>query len=368
MKSYDTIRLPALLGEREGPCLSLYQTTHRTHPDNQQDPIRFRNLVDELEQSLRREYPSRDVQALLAPLRELAGDFAFWQQALDGLAVLRSTDLYKVLRLQRPVGDVALVAESFHIKPLLRIVQSADRYQVLALTRDSFRVYEGNRDALDELALPEGMREEVERALPRSDRVVRTEGDRQGEADWTDKERERYFRAVDQAVLEHCSRPSGMPLLLIALPEHQGAFRAVSRNPWLLPEGLRTAPDAIDPLTLRATVWKQIEPRYLERLAWLVDSFRAALGTGLASDDPARVGRAAVGGAVATLLVEAGRKMGGRLDAETGEITPADIGKPDVGDVLDDIAEHVLQRGGEVIVVPAERMPSGTGLAATFRY
>ena len=30
------------------PCISLYQPTHRRHPDNQQDPIRFRNLVTEV--------------------------------------------------------------------------------------------------------------------------------------------------------------------------------------------------------------------------------------------------------------------------------------------------------------------------------
>ena len=30
------------------PCQSLYQPTHRRHPDNQQDPIRFRHLVKAL--------------------------------------------------------------------------------------------------------------------------------------------------------------------------------------------------------------------------------------------------------------------------------------------------------------------------------
>ena len=29
-----------LLAEREAPCLSLYQPTHRQHPDNAQDPVR----------------------------------------------------------------------------------------------------------------------------------------------------------------------------------------------------------------------------------------------------------------------------------------------------------------------------------------
>jgi hypothetical protein len=36
---------PELLRPHESPCLSLYQPTHRRHPDDQQDPIRFRNLL-----------------------------------------------------------------------------------------------------------------------------------------------------------------------------------------------------------------------------------------------------------------------------------------------------------------------------------
>ena len=35
---------------------------------------------------------------------------------------------------------------------------------------------------------------------------------------------------------------------------------------------------------------------------------------------------------------------------------------------LDDLAEAVPRTGGEVVVVPAGRMPADTGLAATFRH
>ena len=34
-----------ILDNAESPWISLYQPTHRTHPDNQQDQIRFRNLL-----------------------------------------------------------------------------------------------------------------------------------------------------------------------------------------------------------------------------------------------------------------------------------------------------------------------------------
>src|SRR5690606_5289702 len=118
--------------------------THRRHPENRQDPIRFRNLVKTLEESLRQAHAEDEVRALLEPLHALADDYAFWSHALDGLAVLRAKDLFRVYTLQRPVPELAIVADSFHTKPLLRILQSADRFQVLGLSRQAIRLFEGN--------------------------------------------------------------------------------------------------------------------------------------------------------------------------------------------------------------------------------
>jgi stalled ribosome rescue protein Dom34 len=36
--------------------------------------------------------------------------------------------------------------------------------------------------------------------------------------------------------------------------------------------------------------------------------------------------------------------------------------------MLDDLAEAVLRTGGDVVIVPKERMPSTSGLAAILRY
>ncbi len=68
----------------EPPCLSLYQPTHRHRPDNEQDPIRFRNLLKAMEESLRQKYSTRDVRPLLEPFQKLAGDRNFWNHTLDG--------------------------------------------------------------------------------------------------------------------------------------------------------------------------------------------------------------------------------------------------------------------------------------------
>jgi hypothetical protein len=103
-----------LLGSHEPPCFSLYQPTHRRHPENQQDPIRFRNLIKSMEQSLRQKYATREIQPLMEPFQVLADDRDFWNHALDGLAMLGAPEFFRVYRLQRPVPEAVIVADSFH--------------------------------------------------------------------------------------------------------------------------------------------------------------------------------------------------------------------------------------------------------------
>ena len=56
--------------------------------------------------------------------------------------------------------------------------------------------------------------------------------------------------------------------------------------------------------------------------------------------------------------MQAGLSIPGNVDAFTGSVSPGDMSEPGTGDMLDGIREMVLRNGGEVVVVPAERMPS----------
>jgi hypothetical protein len=262
------------------------------------------------------------------------------------------------------------------------MMQSADRYQVLGINRHEARLFEGNRDRLDEIELapdvPRTLADVLDRNAER-ERATRTHGPikpqtmgRHGASDVKQDairaDTEHFFRAVDRAVLEHHSRPTGLPLLLAAVPEHHHLFREVSRNPHLLDTTLDVHPDDLTPDALRERAWEQLLPHYLQRLAGLVDRFHAALPRNQATDELAEAAKAAVAGRVDTLLLEAERHVAGRMDAASGAITFGNLDAPDMDDVLDDLGERVLASGGEVIVVPTERMPTRTGLAAIYRY
>ncbi|MBU3741718.1 MAG: hypothetical protein FGM24_05470 [Candidatus Kapabacteria bacterium] len=371
----DLINAPHLF-----PKISIYMPTHRRHPERQQDQIRFRNLVRLIEHELLDGHPESMTMALLQPLRAMADDHAFWTHVQDGLAVLRAPEEFRVYKLQRPVPEIAVVGERYLTKPLLRIMQSADRFQVLALTRNHVRLFEGDRDTIDEIDLHQAVPRTIEAALgaeiTEPHMTVASFGGGGGsirhaqvDASYDDSvDLERFYRAVDDAVYEYHSRESNLPLILAALPQHAAIFHGVSHNPLLLESIIARNPDMTDLDTLRIGAWKSIEPEYLKRLQGIVAMFEEASAKGHGTSDVIQAGKAAAVGRIATLLVDATKRIPGRIADDIGHIEFDDLHRTTHGDVLDDIGEVVLRHGGEVIVVPSERMPAQTGVAAVYRY
>src|SRR5439155_270690 len=126
-----------LLSERQRPCVSIYCPTQKTYPKRQQDPVRYRNLVDRAEQMLREKHAAAEVAPILDHLRALADEGTFWIQGHAGVAILASPATFETFGLRNPPPERVMVADSFLLAPLLRVAQSADRFHVLCLQREA---------------------------------------------------------------------------------------------------------------------------------------------------------------------------------------------------------------------------------------
>jgi hypothetical protein len=135
-----------------------------------------------------------------------------------------------------------------------------------------------------------------------------------------------------------------------------------------MPNGIEVDASSLTIDELRQRAWAIVEPEFRSRLAKLADEIEEAKAKGLGGDDLAAVAQAAVASRVGSLLVEAERRIPGHLDTKTGRITLGNLEDTQVDDLLDDLAELVLRKGGNVVVVPAADMPSKTGVAAAFRF
>jgi hypothetical protein len=373
-----------LLSLHPAPCLSLYMTTHRSHPDNLQDVYRFKSLVKELEKSLLFKYSAVEVQKHLEPFEALGSDNGFWNHTLDGLAVFSAIGFFKFVGLHKPVDEIAMAADSFHTKPLRQYLQSVDRYHVLGLSHHDIRLFEGNRHSLVEIKLPANIPKTITEALgdelTEKHSTVASYGGTGGESssmhhghggkkEEEGKDTERFFRLIANVIYENYSKATGWPLILAALPEHHNLFQKLNNNPMLLPKGIPMNPTSVSMDKLITMAWKTMEPEYLQKLDNLADRFEQAKANGKGSDDYKEVAVAAVEGRVDTLLSEADRMIAVRItNLVTGNTQKKDLDNPKVDDLLDDMGELVTKMGGRVLILPSERMPSQTGLAAIFRY
>ncbi|MBM34366.1 MULTISPECIES: hypothetical protein [unclassified Arsukibacterium] len=368
-----------LMNIQDTVCLSLYMPTHRSFPQRNENPILFKNLLSELSEKLQQQYPDANHAKLMQGFEKLQDDQEFWQHPQNGLAVFATDAFFKVLQLEQPVAGRTFVCDHPYISPLIRLTQSTENYQVLCLSRDSIRLFAGNRDTINEVSLHSDVPTTKEQALgheltpsdqtgyhqgfgatsDRGDLYAHESGgnDKQQEIDI---DRKRYFRAVDKAITEHHSQPSALPLILAALPENQGFFREVSHNSNLLADGVTVDLSDLDTSKLRQQCWQLMEKPYQQKVDAMLQQYNQSANQGLASNKLADIEQAAQMGRIATLLVGKGR-----LDVAKVDKYHASNEHPDL---LEELVLQVIRHGGEVMVIPAERLPDQSEAAAVYRF
>jgi hypothetical protein len=351
-------------------------------------PTRFRDLTERAEAILTRSNPSlaRDLGDRLKQLRD---DQEFWNQTQGGVVVLASPNRFDAFTLPRTVPERIEVGESFHVKPLLRFVQSADPFHVLAVSRERVALFQGNRYELHPLTVP-GIPLTLTDALgTETDEPVRgfhTAGPSQqvrpgsqgghgaliAHGQGSRKEEilpdiHRFFRAVDREVIDRVSEPSKLPLILVGSDDNLGEYRNVTKNRFLASDAVHGDWTNWSLPEIREKAWKVFEKHYLARLAQIREDFGTAVARGKGTGELADAAKAAAEGRIGTLLIDADQTIPGMIDMKSGVLHPTPA-SAEAGDMLDDLAEIGLRTKAQVIVTPSAQMPTQTGLAAIYRY
>jgi hypothetical protein len=366
-----------------GICLSVYMPTHRSHPENLQDPILFRNLLKELQESLALKHASKDVTKIMEPLTRLSENKELWNHTQDGLAIFSEGDILQIFGLPVSVPQLVIAAETFHTKPIQKYLQSVERFQVLGLSLHEFKMFEGNRHSMVRLDIDQNIATNIKEVLGdeltdehttvasyggvggNKGNMVHGHGSRKDELD---KDAERYFREVAKIVQEKFSVPSGLPLILAALPEHHALFHDVNNNSLLLKDSIAVNPLSVSTEKLAELAWQVMEPQYHNLLEKYSDDYNTSKANATGSDQLDEIAASAASGRIDTILIEENKVIPGKLDSQTGAIDRMDLNHPEVDDVLDDLGEMVIRMGGRIVIIPQEKMPTDNGVAAIYRY
>jgi hypothetical protein len=378
MRAMTVEELRTLIASHTPPCISVYLPTHRG--GSPEDRHHFDAALHAARGQLK-ELAARDADALLAPLQELSTP-EFWKNTSLGLALFRSRDHFASYRLPTQVPELSLVAPSFHIRPLLRFLQSNQRYYLLSLSQNRVAFFKGSADGLAPVDV-ENLPRSLEGALGPEDRersVHVHQGARGsknaiygggGKSDSSrDEDLARFFRAVDQALWSVLAHET-VPLILASTERELPLFRSVSRYSHIAQEALHGNFADARMEDMHTKAWPIVQHIVEARTDEVRKRYDALVSRARALDEIRGIASYAVQGRVYQLLLERDARAWGKLDPANGalELHGATRVKGEKGDdVLDDLAEAVLVRGGEVFAVEKARMPSKSPVAAILRW
>ena len=382
MDTLSREELGTLMTTREECCISIFMPTYRAGAEIQQNQIRLRNLFREAEEKLlASDLRTTEVKALLEPVQGLLGNVIFWRRQSDGLAIFISHDIFRFYCLPIDFGELVVIADRFHIKPLLPALRGDERFYILALSQNEVRLLEGTRHSVREIDLgtiSKSLAEALQYDVPEKEvrfyptksgggeRSVMVSGHGASVEDAKDNIL-KYFRQVDRGLRDFL-RDEQAPLVLAGVDYLFPIYREANTYPRLMEEGIGGNPRGMGAEQLHTQAWNIVEPCFQKAEIDAVAQYRQSSGTGLTSNDIKEIVQAACHGRIGLLFVAIGHRQWGVVDPDTAEVRLDEKIEAGNEDILDFAAIQTFLNGATVFALSPERMPDGASLAAVFRY
>ena len=372
-----------LLEVRGGPAISIYVEVERQDNKGKNNRLAFRDRVDRAIALLEDEYDKDDYEAVAERMKRMVDAEDFWGSLSGGVAAFFAPGFERVYRLGDKVGTETIVSDTFHTRPLLRSMLTPTRYWVLALSPKETRLYEGDADGLRPLNLvntPTSLKEALGVAeAPVEDRnrmSTTTIGAPPAfhgysrEEDLNPRRLRKFAEQVDDGLQQMLETEKG-PLILACTDKLYSVYHEVSELDNLAEEGLQASVIKWTPAEIHERTWPLARKAVESKLDDILELWEREYGFGKAETDLNQIAKRTTMNQVRYLLIEDDRHIWGELDRDMGEVTVTGENGQDpnahTADLLDDLAEFVIARGGNAFVLPKERMPTDTGAAAILR-
>lgn len=353
MRIMDTIELESILKHRGPGTTSIYMPAHTGSKETRQDPLRWRNLLDQAEEEivdvgLRRP----DARAILEPGRKLLRASLYFRHLNVGLALLLGEGSSHICRAPLEFREQVAVSTRFHVKPLLPWALESMRFYVLALSMGAVRLFAGTRQMMAPLELKnaplsfgEATRfDELERQLqfhtgtaehgPAKDRPGAFHGQGVGVDESSEKKRVlRYCQLVDQGVSKLLGNQKP-PLLLAAAEPISAIYRQVNSYDTLVEPTLEGNPDEQEPHQLHERAMEALAERLERPIDQAVARFAEWSAKGKGTSDLGEALAAAHDDRIEMALVNLEEDRWGRYDPDSGKLDWHDQRRPGDEDLL----------------------------------
>ena len=279
------------------------------------------------------------IKEFLDPIDYLNSDVSIFNNIKHNIAIFRTQEYFRVLSIPISVDNQCHVASSFHIKPLLRWLQDDQDYLFLGIAKDTAHLYFGNQNIFKHI-----------RTLPFSESMHK---------DFCCN----LNNLINQTT--HFSKPK------LFLSGRTQIIKKIKKD-------LKYDNVIYDPVfnifkIEKLHIYKQMlrlitKEDSLKKLEQSLQEFRFAETENQTTKNIYHIAQAVTHGKVKKLLVTDEINIFGKIDSKSGQVLihPFDLDHED-DCILDDLAQLVINQGGEVIIAKMNEIPNRRPILALLK-
>jgi hypothetical protein len=381
-----------LAEQQTSPAISIFFPTVRANVETHENSLHLKSLMGEVSEGLESSgLRTKEIDELLGPIQELLDDGDFWMHQLDGLALFRTADVFRVYRVGFPLPELAVVGDQLKVSPLLRHLPGNDSWHLLCFSKGEIRLLQCTFNGVervdlsktdfpkslaealkyDDLSKPDGLHHEMTGPGARVPTAGQGSRDRafHGHGEHGDEEKTqiwRYARLVDEGIVK-LLRQRG-PLMLACVEYLAPIYREASHYTNLLDEVVEGNPDGLRDEELLERARPIIQKQAEERLVDLSERFGTALAHSQGSTELGEILEAAEQGRIDTLFVARDAERWGRWDPTGDGLAEHDTREDGDVDLYDLAVQKTLLTSGAALSLDPEKMPGNGEIAALYRY
>lgn len=366
-------------------CMSFYMGTSNSNSveaNRQKDFTAFKNKLQQLTAMLKdRDADQTRIERLLKPGYDLLRNDEFWGNLGQGLAVFVSDEFFRYIKLPVTPKEDILINSSFYLTPLIPVMTSKDYFYVLVISKKRAKLYRADAFGMQYIpvqGMPKGVDDVVRFEEKDDEDLFRTETIGAGAGAsyhgiGTGRPEPKtnlamYFDEVDETLWKEVLHKENVPLLLAGVEYLIPIYKQVAKYKSIWDDAITGSHEHEDINTLYKQAREKMTPYFNERVEKALTAFANQSATAFTSSVPADIIPAAHYGRISQLFALKDEHIWGRFDEINNELTVHDTRESDDECLSDKTIIKTLLNGGEVFLLPGDKMPANSKLAALMRY
>jgi hypothetical protein len=365
-------------------CITVYLPTHKAgvEVNEQLDALLFKNALQKISILLYdRQITTNEIERILAPGYELLRNEDFWRKLSEGLAVFIADGFFKFVKMPVAPKEETLVNKSFYISQLIPLLASKEHFYLLVISKKQAKLFRADAFGMQFIALPEmpngiddvvHLEEKYDQTLSRTG----SSGDGSGAtyhgigAGKPDEKANvgMYLEEVDDTIWKEVLHSENAPLLLAGVEYLIPIYKQVSDYNFIWFDAITGSHEHDDINSLYELAIEKMQPYFQERQIKALANFGNQSATNLTSSVPEEIIPAAHYAKVAHLFIQKDQHIWGGFDELNNMLTLHETQDEDDECLLDKAAIKTILNGGEVHILPKEKMPTDSKIAALMRY